>query len=289
MTAKIMRMKTGLYDKSWYPEWDDRQRGEANRILTNVLEVLDEYWEYIDKNRYKMNRFSRVRHHVTVEDVKKKHHEKIAVENFERVETEIVKDLSQRFRRDWRKELVEGMTTANALSTVLPAEGDTAIDQVSPTDAASFADTTNMFGGGLDNPALDGVTIRSSGTGSGSEGGFNVGGEYLAFQGSGSGSRMALLKPMDATKIDTLTITAIRGNDSNGGEDPDVFGQEELFLIYKTPDMSRSSYISQDRNNNNVGSFPADAAIIAIGQGDGTLQNYSITIPEYARQKDVMF
>ncbi len=236
-----------------------------------------------------MNRFSRVRHHVTVEDVKKKHHEKIAVENFKRVETEIVKDLSQRFRRDWRKELVEGMTTANALSTVLPAEGDTAIDQVSPTDAASFAGTNNMFGGGADNPALDGVEIRSSGTGSGSDGGFNVGGEYLAFQGTGSGSRMALLKPMDATKIDTLTITAIRGNDSNGGEDPDIVGQEELFLIYKTPDMSRSSYISQDRNNNNVGSFPADAAIIAIGQGDGTLQNYSITIPEYARQKDVIF
>ena len=57
---------------------------------------------------------------------------------------------------------------------------------------------------------------------------------------------------MDPTSIDTLSITAIRGNDSNGGEDPDVFGQEELFLIYKTPDMSRSSYISQDRNQNNV-------------------------------------
>ena len=41
MTAKIMRMKNGLYEKSWYPEWDDRQRGAANRILTNVLEVLD--------------------------------------------------------------------------------------------------------------------------------------------------------------------------------------------------------------------------------------------------------
>ena len=237
-----------------------------------------------------MNRFSRVRHHVTVEDVKKKHHEKIAVENFKRVETEIVKDLSQRFRRDWRKELVEGMTTANALSTVLPAEGDTAIDQVSPTDSASFADATNMFGSGLNNPALDGTTIRANGSGSGSGGGFNVGGEYLAFQGNGSGgSRMALLKPMDATKVDTLTITAIRGNSANGGEEADIVGQEELFLIYKTPDMSRSSYISQDRNNNNVGSFPADAAIIAIGQGDGTLQNYSITIPEYARQKDVVF
>ena len=237
-----------------------------------------------------MNRFSRVRHHVTTEDVKKKHHEKIAVENFKRVETEIVKDLSKRFRRDWRKELVEGMTTANALSTVLPAEGDTAIDQVSPTDSASFADTTNMFGSGLDNPALDGTTIRANGSGSGSGGGFNVGGEYLAFQGNGSGgSRMALLKPMDATTVDTLTITAIRGNSVNGGEEADIVGQEELFLIYKTPDMSRSSYISQDRNNNNVGSFPADAAIIAIGQGDGTLQNYSITIPEYARQKDVVF
>ena len=45
MIAKIMRMKSGLYDKTWYPEWDDRQRGAANRILMNVLEVLDEYWE----------------------------------------------------------------------------------------------------------------------------------------------------------------------------------------------------------------------------------------------------
>ena len=45
MTARIMRMKTGLYDKTLYPEWDDRQRCAANRILTNVLEVLDEYWE----------------------------------------------------------------------------------------------------------------------------------------------------------------------------------------------------------------------------------------------------
>ena len=45
MESKIMKMKNGLYNKSWYPEWDERQRGAANRILTNVLEVLDEYWE----------------------------------------------------------------------------------------------------------------------------------------------------------------------------------------------------------------------------------------------------
>ena len=45
MEAKIMKMKNGLYNKAWYPEWDESQRGAANRILTNVLEVLDEYWE----------------------------------------------------------------------------------------------------------------------------------------------------------------------------------------------------------------------------------------------------
>tara|TARA_B100001113_G_C20801977_1_gene488651 strand:- start:242 stop:406 length:165 start_codon:yes stop_codon:yes gene_type:complete len=45
MTAKVTRIKNGLDSKSWYPEWDERQRGAAQRILTNVLEVLDEYWE----------------------------------------------------------------------------------------------------------------------------------------------------------------------------------------------------------------------------------------------------
>ena len=36
-----------------------------------------------------MNRFSRIRHHVSVEDVKKKHLESIAVENFIRTEEEL--------------------------------------------------------------------------------------------------------------------------------------------------------------------------------------------------------
>ena len=236
-----------------------------------------------------MNRFSRVRHHISIEDVKKKHLEKIAVENFVKTEKEISKTISERFKHNWRRELEEGMTTSNALSTVLPAEGDVAIDQVNPTDSASFADTNNMFGTGADNPALVDATIRASGSGTGSADGFDVGGNYLAFQGGSGSSRMALLKPMDATKVDTLTITAIRGTGSNGGEHPDVVGQEELFVIYKTPDMTRSSYLSQDRSQNNIGTFPDDAAIIAIDQGDGTLQNYTITIPEYARQKDVIF
>ena len=43
MVAYINKMKTGLYEKHWYPEWDARQRGAAQRILNNALDVLDEY------------------------------------------------------------------------------------------------------------------------------------------------------------------------------------------------------------------------------------------------------
>jgi len=43
MKARLNNMKSGLANESWYPEWDDRQRGAAQRILNNALEVLDEY------------------------------------------------------------------------------------------------------------------------------------------------------------------------------------------------------------------------------------------------------
>ncbi len=43
MTDRLMKISNGLHTKQWYPEWDKRQRGAAQRILMNVLEVLDEY------------------------------------------------------------------------------------------------------------------------------------------------------------------------------------------------------------------------------------------------------
>ncbi len=43
MAARLDKMKAGLASKSWYPEWDARQRGAAQRILNNALDVLDEY------------------------------------------------------------------------------------------------------------------------------------------------------------------------------------------------------------------------------------------------------
>ena len=43
MVARLDQMKAGLANHSWYPEWDTRQRGAAQRILNNALDVLDEY------------------------------------------------------------------------------------------------------------------------------------------------------------------------------------------------------------------------------------------------------
>ena len=43
MAARLEQIKRGLGNESWYPEWDDRQRGAAQRILNNALDVLDEY------------------------------------------------------------------------------------------------------------------------------------------------------------------------------------------------------------------------------------------------------
>ena len=44
MTSKVTRMKNGVDRKAWNKEKNNRQRGAASRILTNVLEQLDEYW-----------------------------------------------------------------------------------------------------------------------------------------------------------------------------------------------------------------------------------------------------
>ena len=43
MASRLLKIKEGIHNKTWYPEWDARQRGAAQRILNNALDVLDEY------------------------------------------------------------------------------------------------------------------------------------------------------------------------------------------------------------------------------------------------------
>ena len=181
-----------------------------------------------------MNRFSRIRHHVNMEDVKKKRLYNITVKRKKEEKKKILEETSKKYRSNWKKELFEGMTTGSMYTQDLPSEGDTPIDIRNPVDSASYQGATGVINPGDNLGANVGTVIRDSGTGSGTNGGFNVGGQYLAFQGVGSGSnnsRFAALSPIDSSQVDTLSITAIVGNDVNGGEDPDLASEGLLVSI----------------------------------------------------------
>ena len=45
LIPRIHNIKTGIHDKHWYPEWNEKERWAAQQALNNVLDVLDEYWE----------------------------------------------------------------------------------------------------------------------------------------------------------------------------------------------------------------------------------------------------
>jgi len=43
MKSRLLKIKHGIQNESWYPAWDKKERDAAQRILLNVLEHLDEY------------------------------------------------------------------------------------------------------------------------------------------------------------------------------------------------------------------------------------------------------
>ncbi len=43
MTARLMKIKNSIDSKSWYPEWDRKERWAAQQALNNALDILDEY------------------------------------------------------------------------------------------------------------------------------------------------------------------------------------------------------------------------------------------------------
>ncbi|WAX22847.1 hypothetical protein [Synechococcus phage S-M1] len=71
------------------------------------------------------------------------------------------------------------------------------------------------------------TTIEDSGTGTGSTGGFNIG-RHFRF-GSGVGNRHVAFR-LDLRNVFTLDLEVIRGNDNNGGENPD--GGEDLRIFF---------------------------------------------------------
>jgi hypothetical protein len=43
MTSRLLKIKSGIANKSWYPDWDDKERWAAQQALNNALDILDEY------------------------------------------------------------------------------------------------------------------------------------------------------------------------------------------------------------------------------------------------------
>jgi len=43
MESRLLKIKRGIADKHWYPNWNKEQRQAAQQVLNNALEILDEY------------------------------------------------------------------------------------------------------------------------------------------------------------------------------------------------------------------------------------------------------
>ena len=256
-----------------------------------------------------MGKFSKIFHHIESKDLRNKHEQKKAAKIKEEKKKEDTKkyiaSAMEQVKYNWRskidigKTLREGMTTSD-VSTVnvekVPGDGDVAVIDV--IDNASYANVkmpTQIGTDGVVDGAFVGTEIRDSGSGSGADGGFNVGGRYLAFQGTGdafNNARFASLGAIDSSKVDTLTITAIVGNDVNGGEDPDL-QSECLFVLYKTPAMQRAEFLAVDgttltSNNDIIIQTPLDGQN-GRRTNNGGLSDYSVAIPEYARAEGTQF
>ena len=116
-----------------------------------------------------------------------------------------------------------------------------------------------------------GVSISGSGTGIGTTGGFNIG-NHLKF--NGVGARSFSLNPLDVGSYDTISFTAIRGNDVNGGEDPDTT-TESLVLQYSI--NGGNTYV-------NIGNI-----VTYNDTSFNSLKNISLVIPSIAKTSSTIF
>ena len=223
-----------------------------------------------------MNLYTRARKHIDmsrVKEIREQNKEKKLLQEYnKRKELAALRDKHNPEYSNWRGNVTEGMNTSNVFFTTLPSTGETDLESID-------TDTTNSFEGAAGDAAFQHSEVVSSGSGSGSDGGFDIG-NHLTFNGDGA-PRWSILKPIDSSKFDTFVINAIRGNDNNGGEDPDEDG-EELRLFYLPPGGSTFRSITRNQSIDLVLSADSDI-IIPLGSTDDGLIDYSVTLPSYAR------
>ena len=213
----------------------------------------------------------------------------IEIENQLVVEEKI--EVPEHLKSNWRKELIEGMTTGGG--EIQLSASDIPLDTIDASDPASFTAANGGFDATFPQDGLMGATIVSNGTGSGNNGGFNLGKSYLSFNGTGydlsgagyeglDNTRAVILTPFDSTRATTLEITAIVGNGSNGGEAPGV-GQD-ITLWYTDPNGDFPNSLIQALDDENF------QEIIAVPyNGSGSVRTYSVTIPSYLRKSGISF
>jgi len=252
-----------------------------------------------------MGKFSKIFHHIESKDLRNKYEQKKAakIEKEEKIKDtkKYILSAMEQVKYNWRSKIDVGEAIRESMTTsdlsvskeIDAAPGDGTVTPVNAIDASSYTATTGFLTPGDNFPANVGTQIRASGSGEG-HGGFNVGGNYLAFQGTGiddsANTRFAVLSPIDSTNIDTLQIKAIVGNDSNGGEDPDENG-EELHVMYKTPAMDNAEFlITRPDGSTPDGININNHALIGLGAAPNAgLNDYSISIPDYARAEGTIF
>ena len=265
-----------------------------------------------------MGKFSKIFHHIESKDLRNKHEQKkVAKIQEEKKKEDTKKYISsamEQVKYNWRSKIDvgetirEGMTTSDVATISSPANPDEVLNDTPLDNADDFApgargDDADFYPGNV------GTAVKSGGSGSGNNGGFDIG-NHLAFDGEGStdGARWMITQPIDTTNLDHIVMSIITGNDSNGGETPDDSG-EGLYLYYKTPEMNDfipinyfPTFTGDDYRGGDIG-YPdfeklattvdgptfVSSLIIPVGGGEPTLQNYSKYIPSYARGKDTQF
>ena len=241
-----------------------------------------------------MGSFKKFLHHVDIGDVKKKHLEEIAVkklkEEREKEEKKFIVNTMKEIKYDWRSSLYEKMSTGSAFAYTAAGQPDADVATIDASLESSFGhDQKGVEAHGYSPSGLmGGVAIKPSGSGTGSTGGFDIG-DHLAFTGDTYYNvRWAALTPVDSSAIDTITITAIRGNDSNGGEDPDATG-EDLEVWYRNTDMDQNEWraINKDTDGNEVSGV--EKIIIPIGSDSSGLRDWTLPIPAHARTTSTQF
>ena len=277
-----------------------------------------------------MGKFSKIYHHISKEDLKRVHEQKVCVQKLksERIDEERkeIKAEYEKWKSNWRDDLLvdEGMTVAAMLmKTVLSSTGDEVLDSDDTKEIdVTFADVASAQSNNVDgvsavfdvgpvNDPVTGVKYLNVGggkmhpngngnnKGSGSEGvGFNMGGAYARMSDSNpigysptEGPRYVTLAGTDTTNFSHMRITAIQGTgfeggDGNGGNGGWQNNQTSLRVRYWLPGMTDFRYLSVNPQGQTTGN--ADV-IVPFDANASTPTNFTIQIPEYARNKDVRF